>query len=194
MTRGPVARRVFRMLPPTDTLRAEHALTSSGLAALEAISQHVRAGGSFPAEDVATLLQFLRGFVWSIHMRKEAEVVCPAVAMRGDEAAAETVGELLRLHEEVGELIHSLVLFWEPVGELTRAEQEGFADTVATLSSRARRMQEIEERKLFPACDTTIPADDRLDWPARFEELEAGRTGARAWGKQLAGIVRRWVA
>ena len=129
----------------TDNLRADHALTAIGVAALAAVGDHVRRGGAFPAGDCAVLLRFVREFVLAVHMRKETELVCPAVAMRGDDRAAATVGELLRLHEEVTELSHSLVLFWEPVGELSPAERSGFADTAAGLASRILLMQSIED-------------------------------------------------
>src|SRR5262245_50001544 len=97
---GPLAPRTRRMLRLTDNLRADHAVTAVGLAALTAVSEHVRRGGAFPADDCAVLLRFVREFVLAVHMRKEAELVCPAVAMRGDDRAAATVGELFRLHEE----------------------------------------------------------------------------------------------
>ena len=96
---GPLAPRTRRMHRLTDNLRSDHALTSVGLAALTAVGEHVRRGGAFPADDCAVLLRFVREFVVAVHMRKETELVCPAVAMRGDERAAATVGELLRLHE-----------------------------------------------------------------------------------------------
>ncbi len=181
------------MQPPTDTLRADHAITSQGLAVLHAMAAHVRAGGSFPGADVAVLLRFLREFLLAVHMRKECEVVCPAAAMSGDERTAALVGDLMRMQEEVGELLHTLILFWEPVGDLTPAEQQGFADTATTLATRVMRMQEIEERDLFPACVAAVPADDLLGWAEQFAELERGRSTRAAWQPRLGELARRWL-
>jgi hemerythrin-like domain-containing protein len=174
----------------TDNLRADHAVTAVGLAALSAVGEHVRRGGAFPAEDCALLLRFVR----EVHMRKETELLCPAVAMRGDDRSAAAVGELLRLHEEVTELSHSLVLFWEPVGELSTAERLGFAETAAGLASRILLMQSIEERELFPACDASVPADDQLEWVAASHRLDAERGSCGSWTKRITTLARKWVA
>ena len=181
------------MQRPTDTLRAEHAVVGRGLAALAAIGSHVRAGGALPAADVATLLRFLREFVVPIHMRKEAEVVWPAVALRADETAAACIGDLCRLHTEVTELVHALVLFWEPAGDLLPEERAGFAATVDAITTRMQRMQRLEEDELFAACDAAVPADDQLDWNERFAELAAGREDHGAWARRIAGVAGTWL-
>lgn len=181
------------MQRPTDSLRADHALTSRGLEILAAIAGHVRQGGDLPAADVATVLRFLREFLLAVHLRKESEIVCPAVAMRGDDGAANLVGELLRMHEQVGELLQALVLLWEPVGDLTPAEQQGFAETTAALTALVARMQQLEERRLFPACDIAVPADDQLAWRAQFAELEREPDAAAVWCGRLEPLAGRWL-
>ncbi|MBL8727094.1 MAG: hemerythrin domain-containing protein [Planctomycetes bacterium] len=182
------------MQRPTDTLRGDHAITSRGIEVLRAIATHVRGGGEFPTEDAATLLRFLREFLLAVHLRKESEVLCPAVAMGGDERAAALVGDLVRMHEEVGELLHTLVLFWEPVGELTTDEQQGFADTATTFASLVARMQGIEEERLFPACDATVPADDQLSWNEQFAQFDRDPAAIAAWRARLDVLAARWLA
>lgn len=189
---GPTTDRA-QMPRPTASLRTEHGVITLGLETLGVIARHVQAGGSFPTADTASLLSFLREFVLAVHMRKEAEVVWPAIAMRGDDRSAALVGELLRSHEAVTELVHSLIMFWEPVDDLSSSERQGFADTVTTLSSHVLRMQGIEET-LLRACETTVPADDQLDWPQRFAELEVGRRSCRSWSKRLTDLARTWMA
>lgn len=180
------------MLRPTDNLRADHAVVSRGIAALQGLACHVRRGGAFPVADCALLLRFLREFVIAVHMRKEQGHVCPAVAMRGDDAAAALVGELARLHEEVIELTHALVLFWEPVGELSPEERAGFANTVDAVTGRARRMQQLEEGDLYPVCDRVVPADDQLDWNREWHQLETERGGRTSWADQILAVAERW--
>lgn len=186
------APKTTRMLRPTDTLRAEHSVTSLGLSVLAGIAAHLRGGGAFPADDVAEVLRFLREFVQAVHLRKESECLYPGAAMAGDEAAAAMVGELMRLHDEVGDLLHALVLFWEPSGDLLPEEQCAFAATAATLAARVERMQQLEENALFPACDASVPADDQLDWNRRFAELERDRTPAATWQARLTALAQRW--
>lgn len=179
------------MQRPIDTLRAEHAIANGALTALAAIGEHVGDHGVFPTADVALLLRFLRESVLAAHVRKEAEVVWPAIALRADESTATVIGELFRLQADVHDLMHSLVLFWEPIDDLSEAEQEGFAATVAAFVARLRRMQQLEENSLFTVCDA-VPPDDQIDWADRFREIDAGRVDSATWQKRLAPVVRAW--
>ena len=178
---------------PTDHLKDDHIVAARAVRCLAAIAEQVRHGDPFPADDTATLLRFLREWVVAVHMRKEDEVLGPAVAMRADEQAAEIVGELFRLHEEIRELLHSLVLFWEPLGELTDEERSGFAETVDALVARLERRQELEERALFPACDRFVPADDQLHWLEEFAQLEIERGTRAQWCDQINALASRWL-
>jgi hemerythrin-like domain-containing protein len=189
---GPSAPRRTRMIRATDDLRSDHATIARGLEALAAIAAEVRAGAPFPAAECAVLLRFLREFAIGVHLQKEALVVCPALAMHGDDGHAGAVGEALRLHDEIVELGHSLVLFWEPVGELSAAERAGFADTVDALSARVRRLAALDEQRLFPACETLVPPDDRLEWPRQFARIAATRTSRATWEQRLAPLLARW--
>lgn len=175
----------------TDRLRAEHALVGRALQVLHGISRHVAVGGWLPTSDLALVLKFLREFLLTVHFHKESDHVWPALVMRGDDSCAAKVGELLRLQAEVCDLVHALMLFWEPRGDLEPGEREAFAETAAGLSSRVLRMQEIEEGCLFPAADAAVPLDDQLDWTAAFQVLEQGR---RDWWPTIDQLAARWAA
>mgnify|MGYP001175083768 CR=1 FL=1 len=178
----------------TDNLRADHSVVRLGLEVLGAIGEHVRNGGDLPAQDTATLLRFLREFLLARHFRKENEHLWPALAMRGDDAVCAAIGDLLRMQDEVTDLVHSLVMFWEPVSELTSAERQGFAEATSMLLSRMQRMRALEEELLFQACDSTVPADDKLEWGPAFVALEGGRQPRSAWAAQLQQLAASWVA
>lgn len=171
----------------------DHQVAARGVSCLAAIADGVERGAAFPAADVAVALRFLREWVVAVHMRKEDDLVGPAVAMRGDERAAELVGELFRLREEIGELLHSLVLFWEPLGELTKEETVGFTSTVSALVRRLKRRQLLEERELFPACNRFVGADDQLQWLNEFRELENQRGPRGDWAGQIDALAQRWL-
>jgi len=183
--------RKSRMARPTDELRADHALVHNGLRVITGIASHVRRGGLFPAADTAMVLGFLREFLVATHFRKENGFVWPAIAMRAEESAAIAVGELMRAQEEVTELVTSLVVFWEPAGELCEDERRGFADTVDALVSNLERMQKVEE-DLFCICNRDVPADDQLDWTEKFSRLEAERACRAAWEPKLRALCADW--
>jgi len=178
---------------PTDNLRADHELTTRGVRVLAAIADWVAAGDEFPASDCAAVLRFFREWVLAVHMRKEDEIIAPAVAMMADDDAAAAVGELFRLHEEIAELAHSLVMFWEPIGDLTASERSGFAETVKALVARLERRQQIEEETLFPACDQSVPGDDQLEWNDQFQQLENERGSRQDWQERIDTLAARWL-
>ena len=186
-------RKAKRMERPTDNLRADHVLTTRGISVLAAIADCVRTGGRFPAEDCASVLRFLREWVIAVHMRKEDEILSPTVAMRGQEKDAAIVGELMRLREEIAELAHALVLFWEPVDDLTDAERAGFAETVKALITRLNRRQLLEDNDLFPACDANVPADDQLGWLEQFTGLETERSNRELWAAKIDQLTTNWL-
>jgi hemerythrin-like domain-containing protein len=178
---------------PTEHLMQDHALATRCVRCLARMAEEVVAGSPFPANDVAAALRFLREWVVAVHMRKEDELLAPAVAMRGDEQSAQIVGELFRLREEIEELLHSLVLFWEPLGELTVQERAGFGAAVEALVRRLERRQELEEQVLFPDCARYVPADDQLHWLGEFERVETERGRRSDWSGQIEGLANRWL-
>ncbi|MGC6488714.1 MAG: hemerythrin domain-containing protein [Planctomycetota bacterium] len=181
------------MQRPTQHLIDDHEVAALGVQCLAAMGRQVEAGARFPAEDVATALRFLREWVVAVHMRKEDSLLAPAVAMRGDDDSAALVGELMRLHDEIDELLQSLVLFWEPLGKLTDEEQRGFAAAVDALIQRLRRRQQLEEQQLFPACERFVGADDQLSWLEEFRELEDERGRRSEWAERIEALASRWL-
>ena len=190
---GSTSHRSFRMPRATDNLRTDHSVVARALEVLVAIAEHVRFGGAFPVQDCATVLRFLREFLLPGHFRKENELVWPMVAMRCSERTAARVGDLLRLQGDVTELVHTLVLFWEPVGELTPAERSGFAATAGALVAQLRRMQELEERELFSTCDSCVPADDQIEWVQGFAQVDAERCPLAEWSAHIDRLAMDWL-
>jgi hemerythrin-like domain-containing protein len=179
------------MIHPLDNLRTDHALVARACAALLGMARAVHAGTGFPAAEAALLLRFLRDFVAAVHLHKEATWLWPAIVMRGSDTEAAAAGEVARLHEEATELIHCLVLFWEP-GGLSVPEREGFLATVGALRDRVARMAEIEENTLFPACRAMVPADDLLEWVEQFARVERERGSLATWSRSLAEVLGKW--
>jgi hemerythrin-like domain-containing protein len=180
------------MFRPTNDLRADHRLTDEAIRVLDAIRREVAGSRTLPVADCAVVIQFLREFVVGVHFQKEATCLLPALAMHGDERSAEQVGELFRLQDEVVALTHSLMMFWEPVPELSPAECFGFAETCAALIARLSRLQAIEEGELFAACEREVPADERIGWRERFADLAHGRVSREQWQQRIRDLAARW--
>jgi hemerythrin-like domain-containing protein len=182
------------MTNAVDSLRADHDAIHLALRSLRGLADHVADGRPFPQADCAYLLRFLREFVVGSHFRKESEWVLPALAIHGDDESVEQAGDMLRTQELLQSLLHSLVLFWEPVGELTAIERTGFAETALLFVQRAEAMLDAEELRLLPMAESQVPADDRLGWPAAFAELDGVRGPAALWLPRLREIAAHWAA
>ena len=179
---------------PTDHLMEDHVVAARGVRCLSAMAQQLRDGGAFPADDVSAVVRFLRDWVVEVHMRKEDDLIGPSVAMRADDRAAALVGVLFRLREEIAELLRSLELFLEPLGERTDEEQRGFLAAVDALVDRLKQRQDLEEEHLFPACNRFVGADDQLSWLGAFQELEVEHGGRDDWSGQIDALASRWLA
>jgi hypothetical protein len=55
-------------------------------------------------------------------------------------------------------------------------------------------MQEIEEGRLFPACDAAVPADDQLGWNEQFARFDRGPATKATWRTQVQLLAERWLA
>jgi hypothetical protein len=112
--------------------------------------------------------------------------------MRGDDPVAVVVGDVLRLHAEIGDLIQTLMWFWEP-GDLSLPERDGFAAAVTALDQRFQQLRVIEEGRLFPVAEAVVPADDRLEWGRWFAE-ERARGVCMQWQSLLARLATVWTS
>ena len=177
---------------PIDVLLAEHALHRRMLTVLERIAAHVERDGSFPASDVARLLGYFREFVETVHHAKEDGTVYPLVMSFADDSLAETVGELIGDHIETKNLLHSLMLFWEP-DDLLAEEREVFAELACRYAKRLRRHMEAEEATLFPAAASLDPAAD-AEILARFAAVSTGRSTLAEWAALAAELEEHWIA
>jgi hypothetical protein len=106
-----------------QVLRAEHDDLRLAVGVLAAMADRVAAGCPFPDADCARALLFLQDFAIGVHFQKEGLTLLPATAMFGSAQDAQAAGAVLRSQALFQELLHTLVLFWEPGGGLTDAER-----------------------------------------------------------------------
>jgi hypothetical protein len=112
--------------------------------------------------------------------------------MFGRRKEAEAAGATLAAQAQFKELLHTLVLFWEPSGDLSSAERRGFEQAVRALESCLARCLRLEERHLFAAIGD-LPGDERLEWPGRCAAVEQGRRHRTEWHRELVDVADRWL-
>jgi hemerythrin-like domain-containing protein len=178
------------MQPLINSLHAEHRDLRRALEVLRAMRHHVASGLPFPDRDCAALLRYLREFVVGVHFVKEAWIL-RALAIFGRPGEVRAAGEVLRSQEVTRDLLHALVLFWEPTETLTPAERRGFVRIAGAVDRGLVRGMLIEERQVFPALGL-IPLEDRPGWSESTAAIETWRRAAADWRSELAELKQRW--
>jgi hemerythrin-like domain-containing protein len=174
-----------------DALAKEHEDLRKALAALRAMAPAAGRSRAFPVEDCLLVLRYLREFVLPVHCQVESECLLQGVSVHGNEKDLEHVGALVRAHEDLQTLVHSLAVLWEPRGNLTAAEREGFVRATDSLCKLFERSIELEETWLFAAA-RRVPLDDQLDWPAHFETLHTSHRPSGEWHRDIEALGDRW--
>ena len=175
----------------TATLRREHDLIRRAVAILRSIAESVTAGASFPSDDFAALIRFLRECAEHQHHRKEESLLLVTLAADADDAA-EDVGGLLRDHEETRELVYMLTLFWDPIHDLPAEGRAAFTQVAGTYADRIERHMAHEEANFFPLAERMIPGDEKLDLVREFAAIDHDRPTTEHWAQQLDLLAARW--
>jgi len=174
-----------------QSLCSEHEDLRQSLRSLSAIAERVHCGAAFPSADFAALLTYLREFVFGVHVAKESRTLLTGVAAHGSDAEVESAGQAMRAQADALDLLHCLVLLWEPNGDLCDAERDSLLATSQALSRTLHRCMQLEEQHVF-AAGNRIPGDDRMEWPRIVAEIAAGARSAASWRPELAAIAARW--
>ena len=152
----------------------------------------VASGAPFPGDDLAALIRFLRECAEHQHHRKEESMLLVTLAARGDDDAAEGVGELLRDHEETRELVYMLTLFWDPTHDLPEDGRAAFTQVARTYCDRIERHMAHEEANFFPLAERMIPGDEKLDLMREFDAIDHDRPSVAHWAAELDRLQTRW--
>jgi hemerythrin-like domain-containing protein len=98
------------MSRPTHLLRHEHRVIEQAMRALEGMCIRMRAGGHVPAEEMAKVLDFIRGFANGFHHMKEETLLFPALEQVGIRSERGALAFLRNEHELERRLLGELEL------------------------------------------------------------------------------------
>jgi hemerythrin-like domain-containing protein len=166
-------------------LRREHVHVLRMLKILEAVRARLAEGELPPAEAWSDIVTFLRVFVDRCHHGKEERVLFPVLMRAGDSATKELIEELLVEHVEGRQLVAALAsaagteptLSGEP--EEARAFDAAAADAaIAGYVALIRPHVIAEEKRLFPAADTSLAGELQETMQGEYDRIESEVTGA----------------
>lgn len=125
--------------------------------------------GAHPVEDTArAFLEFWRSET-SVHFRKEEEVLLPVAARYGADIGRESVTEMLRDHAVIRGLVMGL--------EDEVSDGDARPETLRELGERLEAHIRLEERRVFPEIEESLPEEALREVAARLEVGESGASG-----------------
>ncbi|HUI09079.1 MAG TPA: hemerythrin domain-containing protein [Bacteroidota bacterium] len=160
----------------TAELTREHDAILVALNILERICERIDAGDTFPADDVARVLDFFRTFADGCHHAKEEQHLFPALTAAGLPAEGGPVGVMLAEHDLGRKFIREMVSALG--GPDMPPSPEQFARSARAYANLLRAHIMKENMVLFPMAENVILAETKSRLVEAFARLEEEKAGA----------------
>ena len=152
----------------TDDLRAEHKGILHMLDVMRALSRHIEAGGTVPAAELTSILDFLKIFADKCHHGKEEGLFFPALEQAGIPKKNGPIGQMLIEHE----------LGRKYIKEMTDAlageawNSQAFSVAAENYATLLRSHIQKENTVLFPMGDKILAPELQKKLLQEFEHFE----------------------
>ncbi len=142
----------------TRILSEEHQLILRALAAGRGMAERLRQGGEVRRADVATLVEFVRGFADRHHHAKEEEVLFPWMEARGFSRTYGPLACMLAEHESGRQLVREI----EALGKTLPADPGRCAAAIEMFATHLEHHIAKEDQMLFPMADRLGDGDGEI--------------------------------
>ncbi|MDI9481457.1 MAG: hemerythrin domain-containing protein [Syntrophomonadaceae bacterium] len=159
----------------TQQLREEHSAVLLMLQVLERLIDRLQEGDRTAEEDLAPIIDFLKGFVDRCHHGKEEEWLFPALEAVGIPRQNGPIGVMLEEHEAGRSLIQEMVQTLDQLeaGEMKTQLRQAALNYIHLLRSHIRKENEV----LFNMADQRLTPEEQAHLYEEFEQLELERMG-----------------
>lgn len=162
----------------TDQLIQEHQAVLLMLQILEAINSDLDRGIQPDADEMDSVIDFLKGFVDKCHHGKEEDILFPELEARSVPNTNGPIGVMLSEHQQGRVLIKGMA-------EALNLFKAGLLDSISKqFVPNSRQYTELlrnhiakENQVLFKMADSLIDEADQNELYEKFEELENERMG-----------------
>lgn len=162
---------------PIDLLMQEHRAIEAVLDSLSEFAAQLEGGAAPPVDDLARLVEWVRGYADAAHHAKEEDILFEAMARAGMPGDDGPVGMMLEQHEEGRRLVDALS---EAVGPWTDAERRRVARAANDYADLLRGHIRAEDEMLYPMALSRVSGAAWDAIAARFDEFEAEHAAERA--------------
>jgi len=167
----------------TDLLKEDHQLVERALAALATAIVQLEQGAAVRPGFFLGIVEFLEGFVHSLHYRREEGVLFAAMERAGAPRTAGPLAVAIREHEEgraATRAMRSAAERWQGGDEAARQE---LAEEARRYVSVVRQHIAREDQLIFPMAKDMIRREDHFQLLEDLEQSE--RDGGAAMGREF---------
>lgn len=161
----------------TQDLREEHQAIKVALAVMDRLADSLKTDQPVDADDLETILDFVRNFADRCHHGKEEDLIFPALQEAGIASEEGLVDELLAEHTRGRELVRAMAEMLQGVRKGNPKALEGFVSAdreyVSLLTEHIRK----EDKVLFVMADRQLPPEEHARLAEGFERIEQERMG-----------------
>jgi len=161
----------------TDELKGEHAVIKRMLAVAGALAARLERGDAVPAEHLAAVVDFIRGFADRCHHSKEEDLLFAALAEVGFGRETGPVAVMLAEHDEGRAYVREM--------DAASADyRKGDAAAAGRFAAAARNYADLlaqhinkEDNILYEMADARLSPAQQRDLEVGFERVEAEKIG-----------------
>lgn len=178
----------------TEALKHEHRAVEEALGVLERMAGKLEKGKAVDPELVEKTLDFLRTFADRCHHGKEADLLFPAMEMKGVSRKDSPIGTLIREHEIARNLLRNLELALHDYREGDETAGEDIGQNSEAYVELLRRHIEREDEVLYPMAEERMTQEEQeqlLKAYDRFEHEIVGEGVHERYHHMMEGLKER---
>jgi hemerythrin-like domain-containing protein len=165
-------------MKPTETLKNEHRAILLMLKVAESVSFKLEGGEDVPADDLARIVDFIRGFADKCHHAKEEDLLFPAMEKAGVPRQGGPIGVMLIEHTEGREYVGKMS---EAAGKYAAGDKKAglqFAENARGYAALLSQHIHKEDNILYPIADARLSPQSQAGLEKDFERVEEEVVGA----------------
>jgi hemerythrin-like domain-containing protein len=172
----------------TDLLKQDHQFIERALAALATGTVQLEQGSPVRPGFFLGVVEFLEGFVHTLHYRREEDVLYAAMERAGASRTTGPIGSAIREHEasrSAARAVRSAVERWEGGDE---SAQRDLAEEARRYVSLLKQHIAREDQLLFPMAEDMIPKEHHFQLLDDLAQLDVDGRGQEFFGALVAAL------
>ncbi len=162
---------------PTEILKEEHKAIKLMLRVAENVCQRLERGEAVPAEHLAEIVTFIRGFADKCHHAKEEDLLFPAMEKAGIPRQGGPIGIMLAEHEQGRNYVRNMTEAAEKYSPGNRLAASQFVENARKYIGLLTQHIDKEDNILYEIADKRLSEAAQEELESGFEKVEKEEMG-----------------